>query len=468
MAEEEKDAQAKQPAAEAKVKEKEELKEILGDAFATFTLVKPHLSHFKSRDGLHVEGAKLLDPNNESYNKFLTGEDFAPRRKQLKQRLHLWADLLDDDVASDEFADKLDKMIEETEANLGANMKSIHQEIRPLEFAYRGVDLFFQNAAATPESEVYAFFANAGIADLTDPNDREMFEYISQQIYDSFGVYDIRNCWSLCCVPGYLGSVKDIDTMARDLGMPSKVQILTDFKHFDTYEDLSDELDDPSYDDLRGNDEFKQYIAVFGNYVKAEKPESRFDTEPLWLPPSPLIAGLMYRNDDDVGIQAPSAGKINGKLGGVQYTKIRLTEAKNTKVNEKGVNCLLNWQGEVGDVVAMGADTLSKEPRFRNYTIKRTYDYIYKVMRNYLNQQVYKGFDEKMKKAIDNDLNKFLSLLQRNKVINGFTCTVHADQAMLENQQMMLEVALNTKTPIKQYVVKLEAMQDEAGNVGVK
>jgi hypothetical protein len=89
-------------------------------------------------------------------------------------------------------------------------------------------------------------------------------------------------------------------------------------------------------------------------------------------------------------------------------------------------------------------------------------------MRNYLNQQVYKGFDERLKKTIDNDLNKFLSLLQRNRVINGFTCNVIADQAMLDNQQMLLEVALNTKTPIKQYVVKLEAMQDDTGNVGVK
>ncbi len=151
-------------------------------------------------------------------------------------------------------------------------------------------------------------------------------------------------------------------------------------------------MDDPAYDDLRGNDEYKAYISVFGNYVKAEKPESRFDKEAMWLPPSPMVAGLIYKNDNEIGIQAPSAGKANGKLGGVSRTRIKLSEAKNTKINEKGVNCVLNWQGDVGDVVAMGADTLSKDPKFRNYTIKRTYDYIYKTMRNYLNQQVYKGF----------------------------------------------------------------------------
>lgn len=466
MADEEKEVQ--QPAAEEKVKEKDELAEIMGDPAATYKVVKDHLSHFKSQDGMHIEGVKFLDPNNESYNKFLTSEEFAPRRKQLKQRLELWSNLLEDDITTDEFADKLDKMIEDVEKNLADNMKSIHREIRPLETAYRGVDLFFQNARATPESEVFCYFSNVGIEDLTDPNDREKFEHINQQINDNFSVYDIRNCWSLCCIPGYLGSVKDIDTVARDMGLPNKLHLVTDFKHFDTYEEISDELDDPSYDDMRGNDDFKQYISVFGNYVKADKPENRFDPDAMWIPPSSLVAGMMYKNDDEVGIQAPTAGKANGKVGGVQFTRFRLTEKTNTKLNEKGVNCLLNWQGSVGDVVVMGADTLSKDPKFRNYTIKRTYDYIYKVMRNYLNQQVFKGFDERLKKSIDGDLNKFLSLLHRNKVINGFTCNVVADATMLENQQMLIECELNTKTPIKQYVVKLEAMQDDTGNVGVK
>ncbi len=99
--------------------------------------------------------------------------------------------------------------------------------------------------------------------------------------------------------------------------MPSKLQIFTDFKHFNTYEELSDELDDPSYDDLRGNADYKAYVSVFGNYVKADKPESRFDKDPLWIPPSSLVAGLVYKNDNDIGIQAPSAGKVNGKLAGI-------------------------------------------------------------------------------------------------------------------------------------------------------
>ncbi|MBK7091255.1 MAG: hypothetical protein IPH59_05975 [bacterium] len=468
MSDQEKDLE-QQGQAETKVKEKTDLKDILGAGFVGYEVVKDHLSHFKSQDGLHVEGVKFLDPKNESFNKFLSSDEFKDRRKQLKQRLSIWSSFIEGNDPSDDAAlDKLENMIAEADKNISENMKNIHEAIRPLETAYRGVDLFFQNAMARPDAEVYVYFANAGINDLTDPNDREKFEHINRQIHDIYGLYDITNCYSLCCIPGYLGSVKDIDTIARDMGMPSKLQIFTDFKHFNTYEELSDELDDPSYDDLRGNADYKAYVSVFGNYVKADKPESRFDKDPLWIPPSSLVAGLVYKNDNDIGIQAPSAGKVNGKLAGIQSTRIKLNEVKNTKLNEKGVNCVINWQGDVGDVVAMGADTLAKDARFRNYTIKRTYDYIYKVMRNYLNQQVYKGFDDKLKKSIDGDLNKFLSLLQRNKVINGFTCNVIATNEMIENQQMLLEVALNTKTPIKQYVVKLEAMVDDAGQAAVK
>ncbi len=120
-------------------------------------------------------------------------------------------------------------MIAEADKNISENMKNIHEAIRPLETAYRGVDLFFQNAMARPDAEVYVYFANAGINDLTDPNDREKFEHINRQIHDIYGLYDITNCYSLCCIPGYLGSVKDIDTIARDMGNAEQV---ADFHRF--------------------------------------------------------------------------------------------------------------------------------------------------------------------------------------------------------------------------------------------
>ncbi len=112
MADEEKDLQKESAQAEAKVKEKADLKDILGVGFVGYELVKDHLSHFKSQDGLHIEGVKFLDPKNESFNKFLTSDEFKDRRNQLKQRLQVWAEQLGpNDVTSDEFKDKLDNMI---------------------------------------------------------------------------------------------------------------------------------------------------------------------------------------------------------------------------------------------------------------------------------------------------------------------------------------------------------------------
>ncbi|MGB5137743.1 MAG: hypothetical protein WBP29_04355, partial [Candidatus Zixiibacteriota bacterium] len=71
MADQEKDLE-QQGQAETKVKEKADLKDILGAGFVGYEVVKDHLSHFKSQDGLHVEGVKFLDPKNESFNKFLS------------------------------------------------------------------------------------------------------------------------------------------------------------------------------------------------------------------------------------------------------------------------------------------------------------------------------------------------------------------------------------------------------------
>jgi len=100
----------------------------------------------------------------------LSSDEFKDRRKQLKQRLSLWSSFIEGNDPSDDAAlDKLDNMIAEADKNISQNMKNIHEAIRPLETAYRGVDLFFQNAMARPDSEVYVYFANAGINDLNDP-----------------------------------------------------------------------------------------------------------------------------------------------------------------------------------------------------------------------------------------------------------------------------------------------------------
>jgi hypothetical protein len=73
------------------------------------------------------------------------------------------------------------------------------------------------------------------------------------------------------------------------MGMPNKLHVLTDFKHL-THTKTWRMSWTIRHDDLRGNDEYKAYISVFGNYVKAENRRSRFDKEAMWLPPSPMIS----------------------------------------------------------------------------------------------------------------------------------------------------------------------------------
>ncbi len=109
---------------------------------------------------------------------------------------------------------------------------------------------------------------------------------------------------------------------------------------------------------------------------------------------------------------------------------------------------------------------LQRDARMANQDLARDVDHVSRALQGLLAEH---------KLRANFQIQVLSSMFFRNKgayivgkVINGFTCNVIATNEMIENQQMLLEVALNTKTPIKQYVVKLEAMVDDAGQTAVK
>ncbi len=109
-------------------------------------------------------------------------------------------------------------------------------------------------------------------------------------------------------VPGYLGSVENIDTFARQLGLPNKVHVMTDLPNFEKFEEVMDMLEDPNYANLLGIDNYKQYVSVFANYVLARN-ANQYEDEDMWIPPSAAVAGKMYQGDVD-GRHAAADGRF--------------------------------------------------------------------------------------------------------------------------------------------------------------
>ncbi|MEA2030107.1 MAG: hypothetical protein U9N55_00730 [candidate division Zixibacteria bacterium] len=455
-------AEAK-PAAEAVEKlSDEEFAGILGDTFGDFKKLTSLLPSFKTVDGDLVRGVEWLDPKKNFQRKeFLTKKDHAKARRLLVERLKIWSKFLSAGNNPDDIRKALNEEATKLEANLDKNMKKVHQESRDMEITYRAIDKFFSNAQAEPDDKVNSWFANVSGEELMDPDDRDKFEALAKSVSDEFREWGIKRCWSMFVVPGYLGSVENVDTVARQLGMPNKVHVMTDLPDLESIEEMTDLLDDPTYDGLMSSDAHKQYVSLFANYLQS-RAANEYEEEDMWIPPSAAVAGKMYQGDTSAGMQQPMAGYKHGKINDAKYLRFRCNQPDASKINEKGVNPMVNFEGQP---VAMGASTLFNKETFNVYSIRRTYDYVYKSLRNYLNKQTFAVIDPKFKTALRADMTKFLNAISGDdNILQDYKIEVFADEEMAKRQEVDIKVSLNPKYPARTFNIEFAAWGDENGS----
>jgi hypothetical protein len=467
MGEEEKREMQPQPeAAPAEAKEvaiekisDEEFSSLLGDSFGDFKKLAALLPSFKTAEGDLVRGLEWLDPKKSFQRKeFLTKPEFAGQRKLLAQRLSLWLQFLAKDDKVDNIRQKLTDEATKLEANLEKNMKRVHRASRDMEVTYRAVDKFFANAQQEPDEKVNAYFVNASAEELANPDDKEKFEQLTKAIADLYREWSIKECFSLCVVPGYLGSVENIDTFGRQLGLSNKVHIITDLPNFETVDEVMEMLDDPNYANMMGIDNYKQYVSLFANYLLARN-ANQYEDEDVWIPPSAAVAGKMYQGDTTVGMQQPMAGFKYGKIADAKFLRFKANQPDASKINEKGVNPLVNFEGSA---VAMGAATLFSKETFNVYSIRRTYDYVYKTLRNYLNKQTFSVIDQKFVDTMRKDIDKFMKAISGgDNILQDYHVEIFADEEMRKRQEIDIKVSLNPKYPARTFNIEFTAWNED-------
>jgi hypothetical protein len=452
------------PAAPAERLSDDAFAELLSGKFGKFDELAKLLPSFKTADGDLVRGVEWLDPKKDFQRKeFLTKPDFAKQRKLLAERLRLWVEALsasdDPDAMRKTINDKMTKL----EASLDKNMKRVLKAGREIETTYRAIDKFFANAQQEPDEKVNAWFANISSEELMNPNDKEKFEKLGKAISDLYREWSIKECFSMAVIPGWLGSVENIDTVARQLGLANKMHIISDLPNFEKFEEVMDMLEDPAYAGLAGIDDYKQYVSIFANYVMARE-ANQYEDEAMWIAPSSVVAGKMYQGDSTIGMQQPSAGFKYGKIAEAKYLKFRANQPDASKINEKGVNSMVNFEGAV---VAMGSSTLSTKETFNVYSIRRTYDYVYKTLRNYLNKQTFSVIDQKFIDALRRDIDKFMKAISGgDNILEDYKVEIFADEEMRKRQEVDIKVSLNPKYPARTFNIEFAAWnQDSKTNV---
>ncbi len=309
-----------------------------------------------------------------------------------------------------------------------------------------------------PDEKVNAWFANISADELMNPNDKEKFEKLGKAISDLYREWSVKECFSMAVVPGWLGSVENIDTVARQLGLANKMHVITDLPNFEKFEEVMDMLEDPAYAGLAGIDDYKQYVSVFANWVMARE-ANQYEDEAMWIAPSSVVAGKMYQGDSTIGMQQPSAGFKYGKIAESKYLRFRANQPDASKINEKGVNTMVNFEGAV---VAMGSSTLSTKETFNVYSIRRTYDYVYKTLRNYLNKQTFSVIDQKFIDALRRDIDKFMKAISGgDNILEDYKVEIFADEEMRKRQEVDIKIALNPKYPARTFNIEFTAWNED-------
>jgi hypothetical protein len=425
-----------------------------GSAGAAMELLGKYMPSAKV-DGTQMPALDLLDPTKKKqYESLVRNKEFADTRDMLAQRLRVWSGMLSAAEDKSDVVEAAQQRLERLEALLNKNLASVYESIRPLETTYRAVDAFFMNAAVEAGDKVDASFINASMDQLLDPNDRTVYEEgLAASIQTRFRDWTLKETFSNLVVPGWAGSVPNLDRLGT-LGSQNKVQVFTDAENYDSFKALQDNLDQRAFEGLRGPGLEKQYVTLFGNWLLGRKAHA-FEDEDLWVPPSALMAGLVYKTDETKGIQEAAAGYRKGKIQGTDGVRFRVDKPTGGKMISKyGINPIVDWDGFP---IAMGDANLSSKDGLDAYPRIRTEDWIVKNVCHYLNKQAYQNITDTFRSAVKGDVHNFLSGCQGpNSEVKGFDIKVVATPEQEKRHEVDVILEIKFHNSVRQFNVKVK------------
>jgi hypothetical protein len=187
-------------------------------------------------------------------------------------------------------------------------------------------------------------------------------------------------------MPGFIFEDNAIMRMWAQMAHRYKVMLISDHADETNYNDMIDNTER-----YRDSDIFLQNIILTSNWVLGRKAETIAGEEDnLYLPPSGALAGMMY--DDSKNMAQGAAGKKHGTLNEVKGVRLDLLKSEIAALMDKQVIPIVFSEGRVmafndstlfnGDIKAMTA-----------YPIVRIFDWIKKVMMNFLNDEALQNWD---------------------------------------------------------------------------
>jgi hypothetical protein len=401
-----------------------------------------------------VDGVQNLNPERKARKKiFLEEAGKKEEREQLQKTLEIWLGVLKGSEEITDMVAKSNTLSEQAAHVYKNNMSKALDATRQMETSYRSVALFFKNTESAKVKNVH--FINVEPDQLKDLNNTRFIDYIRNELVDNYDRLDLRNNYGLLIIPGYLGSNMVVEKWAK-MAHENKVMLVTDFENLDTPDDVMELFEMAN---LTSGDPYKANVIMTCNYLVGRgKYSEAGEEDDLYVPGSSALAGKIYMTL----MSQVTAGKKHGSISEVDGVRFDLRKAEIADLEKLG---LVPMVKEYGKVMAFSAKTLFNGDNLglQTYSVVRVFDYVTKVMMDFLNRRTFENFTANARKELMDQIVRFLdSITGPSKLIEDFEIK-RFEQDPIQKDRIHLDIRLKPYFPAKNFLIKLEGQKGDDG-----
>ncbi len=398
-----------------------------------------------------IEGTDSLNPERRAKkNIFLTDQDRKEDREEVKKRLELWKELLSKEGASDaDLAEEVSEKQKKAEDLFQKNLTKIVAKTREYESTYRGITLFFENGKASGFKMRNVVFMNAEKEQLddTDIRNKTTIEHISSEIERAYNRFDLGESYSLMVAPGWLKNKLSVKKWA-EIASAHKLMFITDYRNMDSLKDLQSQFQKEKI--AADTPENANVLMACNHIVGRGKYDDLGEDEDLYVEPSSALAGKIY----STLVSQVSAGYRHGDIkqaGGVRLDLLK------TEVGELEGLGLIPLTFDWGKVQAMSGKTLytGNNLGLKTYSVVRVFDWIMKVLMQFLNKRAMENWDPKVQNDIQKEIVQFLDKIKGpGKIIEKFEAPQFRRDPN-QKDRIYLDIHITPFFPAKTFVIGL-------------
>ncbi len=356
--------------------------------------------------GFIADAADMDPAKKAAKNIFLTEQRFKDKRDRLKNELNGWLELLKEDKNNPvEYAEICKQKEQKYQQLLTQGITTALDATHDLEVAYKSLDAFYKNAGTDKVENLKII--NVNKEELFDQNS-DFANNVEQLLKNAFDRLSLKDSYSLLVMPGNFITDKPTLLKWAKIAFKYKVLLITDHALEYSFEDLRDNT--LIYKD---SDRDLQNVVMTANWIVGRESEKlsmvEKDEDAFYIPPSAALAGKLY--DETANMAQGVAGKKYGTLNEVKGVKMDLLKSEIASLMDNQVVPMVFSEGRV---MAFNNTNLynGDNAAMREYPIVRVFDWIKKVLMNYVHEVALENWDpynspDKLKSKIQDFMNDY-------------------------------------------------------------